>query len=737
MKFEIKETLAKLLATENLIVEHRKVSTAFFNVDKRVLTLPMWEKASTLVYDLLVGHEVGHALYTPNEDWKQGDYASVPSSFVNVVEDARIEKLMKRRYPGLCKTFYNGYQELNDDDFFMVEDQDMSSLAFIDRLNLYYKIGAYHMIEFSSEEQPFVDRTGNAETWEEVLQISKDIYDYLKSTQQEPTPQKAKQQNTNKDEEQNSTPFDVETSSSEQNPITSDSEGISEDADIDDPNYKNDLDDLGNNSDIEMPEGQSLETGGETSTNEFESSTDSAFQENQKDLIDSCSGETVYLSIPQNIDIDRIVVDCEKLQNYISDFYQSEKFTDPSVSSYDYNSSVLARNELSYRKYKKSAIKGVNYLVKEFEMKKSADAYSRSAVSKTGVLDCTKLHTYKFNEDLFKKVTILPEGKNHGLVFVLDWSGSMHNVINDTVKQLLNLLWFCKKVNIPFEVYAFTYEFLPSEDDFESDDKKTLKEIQDLKEDELYLHKSFRLLNILSHTRSNSDFENDCLNLWRLSSFTRFYGTEMIPLGLNLSGTPLNETIVALHKVLPKFIQNTGVDKVNTVFLTDGESNGIGRVVRMSQDYFPDRPFSKLNVGSNCQLRDFKKGRTYKSFYDHEWNTSVTKTLLSNLKDNFPSVNFISYRVVESRDVSHVHWYYTGNYSNSDKKKWSKERSAILNTTGYDAMYAIASTSLNQSDDFEVAEDATTAQIRAAFKKSLKSKAANKKILSSFATIVA
>ena len=264
MKFEIKETLAKLLATENLIVEHRKVSTAFFNVEKRVLTLPMWEKASPLVYDLLVGHEVGHALYTPNVDWKKGDYLLVPASFVNVVEDARIEKLMKRRYPGLCKTFYNGYQELNDDDFFMLEDEDMSSMSFIDRLNLYYKIGAYHMIEFSSEEQPFVKRTGNVETWEEVLELSKDIYDYLKSTQQEPVPQKVKQENidkNNKNEESNSTPFDVETSSSEQNPITNDSEGVSEDADIDDPNYKNDL------GDTEIPaEGNSSETGGETFT---------------------------------------------------------------------------------------------------------------------------------------------------------------------------------------------------------------------------------------------------------------------------------------------------------------------------------------------------------------------------------------------------------------------------------------------------------------------------------------
>ena len=157
----------------------------------------------------------------------------------------------------------------------------------------------------------------------------------------------------------------------------------------------------------------------------------------------------------------------------------------------------------------------------------------------------------------------------------------------------------------------------------------------------------------------------------------------------------------------------------------------------MSRDYYPEGTLGKISVGGSCQLRDVKKGRTYKPFYDPDWNTSVTNTLLTNLKDNFPAVNFISYRVVESRDVCHVHNYYTGNYSEINKKKWGKERSAILNTTGYDAMYAIASTSLNQSDDFEVAEDATTAQIRAAFKKSLKSKAANKKVLSSFATMVA
>jgi hypothetical protein len=113
-----------------------------------------------------------------------------------------------------------------------------------------------------------------------------------------------------------------------------------------------------------------------------------------------------------------------------------------------------------FAKFKKSSNKEVNYLVKEFECKKSADAYSRSFTSKTGTLDCTKLHTYKYNEDLFKKVNVIPNGKNHGLIFILDWSGSMSNCLTETIKQLYNLIWFCSKVNIPFDVYAFTNNYI-------------------------------------------------------------------------------------------------------------------------------------------------------------------------------------------------------------------------------------------------------------------------------------
>ena len=178
---EIKGNLAKLLATENLIVEHRKVPTASFDTLRRVLTLPIWDKASATVYDMLVGHEVGHALYTPDEDWRKSVRNNVPKDFVNVVEDARIEKLMKRKFPGLSRSFYQGYEELNNEDFFEIQEINLERLSFIDRINLHFKVGSFAMIPFANDaEDQFVTRVANAETFEDVLAICEDIVDYLK-----------------------------------------------------------------------------------------------------------------------------------------------------------------------------------------------------------------------------------------------------------------------------------------------------------------------------------------------------------------------------------------------------------------------------------------------------------------------------------------------------------------------------------------------------------------------------
>ncbi len=175
---EVKGTLAKLLATENLTIEHRKVSTAFFDVEKRVLCLPIWKTASNIVYDLLVGHEVGHALYTPNES-----FGAAPKAFLNVLEDARIEKMMKQTYPGLRKSFFEGYRELWDMDFFGVKGEDQSILPLIDRINLYYK--GNNTIPFSDEEMVWVERVAKTNTFQDVIDLANELYAYAQEKQEE------------------------------------------------------------------------------------------------------------------------------------------------------------------------------------------------------------------------------------------------------------------------------------------------------------------------------------------------------------------------------------------------------------------------------------------------------------------------------------------------------------------------------------------------------------------------
>ena len=182
VQHEIKSQLAKLLATEDLVVEHKQVETASFNVETRVLILPLREKASNSVYDMLVGHEVGHALFTPNDDWFLK--TDVPHGIVNVCEDARIEKLMKRRYMGLAKTFYYGYSELNDDDFFNLEEEDLDSFNLADRINLYFKIGNFLDLHFTERETEIRELVGQSETFDEVLAAAKVLHEYCKEEQE-------------------------------------------------------------------------------------------------------------------------------------------------------------------------------------------------------------------------------------------------------------------------------------------------------------------------------------------------------------------------------------------------------------------------------------------------------------------------------------------------------------------------------------------------------------------------
>jgi hypothetical protein len=476
---------------------------------------------------------------------------------------------------------------------------------------------------------------------------------------------------------------------------------------------------------------QPTNEGGEKNE-EPEVKTMESLEEALKELVGTNPYENVYLELPQ-LDLTKVIVPNQEIHSKCKESW------DDFLTRNDYKyENIFGEVDKQYFEFKRSAQKEVNYLVKEFECRKAADSYARASTARTGVLDCSKLHTYKYNEDIFRKVTTLADGKNHGLVFVLDWSGSMSNVMLDTAKQLFNLIWFCKKVAIPFEVYAFTTDYPLVK--YDVDGKANIRELAYKKKDGLVqVGEWFSMMNLLTSKVNSNTLEEQMKNIFRLAkSFSYnshcYYST---PLGMGLSGTPLNEALISLHQILPKFQKENKLQKVQCVVLTDGEGCLV-KYHREVQRRWEDNPFmGTAHIGSNAFLRDRKTGMTYSCDYEHQ---DFTEVLLHNLRDKFIDINFIGIRVLESRDAGAFIRRYCGYYGSEYDKvtnAWKKEKAFILKNSGYHSYFGLSANTLSQESEFAVAEDATKAQIKSAFVKSLKTKKMNKKILGEFVELVA
>jgi len=723
---EIKSQLAKLLATEDLVVEHKKVSTACFNVHTRVLTLPLWEKASNNIYTMLVLHEISHALFTPNEDWTEN--LKVPMQFVNICEDVRVEKLCKRKYPGSPKSFFNGYKELNDQDFFQIEDEDISTFNLADRANLYFKIGNFITLDFTPEEQEIIDLIGACETFADTLIAAEELYKYCKKE---------------KEQQQKVADFDShETQGNSQSPASESVETNNSSSEQDGSSDKS-LENDSSDSYGGTAQGEETQVKSSEDKNDPEIRTADSLEDNLKNLVNHEGYENIYVEVPQ-VNLNTIIgKNTEVHQDIDNSFAHQQKIHNDHAKDYGYTPTNLYENtDLEFKKFKSSAQKEVNYLVKEFECRKAADQYARASTARTGVLDTARLHTYKYNEDLFKKVSVIPDGKNHGLVFVLDWSGSMQHVMLDTCKQLFNLVWFCKKVSIPFEVYAFTNEWRRGEYDYETGKYLAADRTPHYQKKDglLVVDETFSMMNLLTSKVSGKEMEKQMLNIWRLAScFVSSYGCSFTyPGRLALSGTPLNEALISLHQILPKFQKENKLQKVQCIVLTDGEANQLIRHKEVNR-FNQKEPFIGHGYieSKTTFLRDRKLGTTYQFGYGY---SNFTDVLLRNLKDKFSSTNFIGIRVLEGRNVNRfIHLYHTVGDKQYDKiqNDWKKLKSFTITNSGYDAYFGMSATALAQDTEFEVAECATKSQIKSAFAKSLKTKKLNKKVLGEFISLVA
>src|SRR6056300_1731158 len=448
-----KSTLAKLLAKENITVQYGNYKTAWFDIKIRILGIPLWKDMGKDVADLFIGHEVGHALFTPYEGWHDSPekLEGCPRTYINVIEDARIERHIKEAYVGLVAPMARGYKKLFDDNFFGVdEDLDWDQVKLIDKINLKAKVGAHLEVPMNDEEMVYYNRSMKTETFDEVLDLVRDILAYTKENQEElmtPPPMGSQSETEGQEEEDDMSPTghdDMEsqdeqtkdTGNEQQDPIDETDEEGNDSAKGDPSKADADGDNQGNVEDQKPSE-------------EDVSETDEAFRRKEHTLLDI--NENGSQTLIGN-EFSKPVRDA-----IITPYAQLKKSRQAKLEQYDsQNDHTLAEHKEEFKQYLKTVKQNVNFAVKEFEMRKAAFRYTRAQTAKTGSVDVNRLWSYKTNDDIFARVTKLADAKNHGMMMLIDYSGSMSECMTNVMDQLLHLVVFCKAVNIPFDVYGFT-----------------------------------------------------------------------------------------------------------------------------------------------------------------------------------------------------------------------------------------------------------------------------------------
>ena len=739
-------TLAKLLAEEDIHVVHRNQSTAMFDVKNRELSLPIWKEMSKNIQDLMTLHEVGHALWTPLEQLEKAQKEKIEFSFVNVLEDVRIEKLVQKKYPGSVRVFNKGYKELIAQNFFETVGQDIAKYNLIDRINLHFK---HHIdVPFSEEEKVWVQKANQTKTPDEVLDLAKELYEYIAENEES-------QGENLQDVSPNMSDMTMEGAQSENGiPSGSGSEGEEESEGYGDSGNTSDSksEDEGStpsapaNSDDEGSEEKTEDViggseGGKDSDAPITASTDYAWDESSKKFLDKEAPELRTGFIPE-LDMKKIIVPSSTILDIFKNHYSDQIKSEGSI----YFDKTLEE----FNKTKNDSKKTIAYMVKEFEMKKSADQYARALTSKTGVLDMGALHTYKFNDDLFAKVTTLPGATNHGLVMFLDWSGSMSGNLKGTLNQLFNLVWFCKKVNIPFDVYAFSDAYYRNgnfsyrggcANDFKPGDLKI---------------DMFNLLHFFSSKMKNKD-EMDMMHYlymiaskWSYRNWSSEGYPYNLPKSLNLGGTPLNSAIIAALQVVPEFKKVNGVQKVHTIFLTDGASHKIGGVhkyqTREGETLESYEGIYGYGFGSSIYV-DQKFGNKVKSdSYIGDRDTQMS-ALLELLRKRVPDMSVTNFFVagtgrkgtVKPSEVEYVMGYSSYIQSLEIAKKIRKENVGIVpDAQGFDTVYILPGLGgVDMDSELDVEVGASKAQLKRAFSKMSVGKIVNRPLLNNFIKMVA
>jgi hypothetical protein len=672
--------------------------------------------------DLLVGHEVGHALDTPQayvESAKAG--GSAFSTFLNVVEDARVERRMKDRYPGLRKPMAIAYRQFTERDFFGIKGQDVNAMMLIDRINLHFKLGAIAGIKFNAEEMLYVNEVEKADSFDQVKDITERLYDFCKAEldqKRQEAKEEFEKRKENGEFDGEDYDYDTEDSFGDDNENYNDGDSNSSGSDNgEDDDYESEErfdNGYSNEPTFEQAMPNELKVYGD----EVKSVTDEMFQKALKGLAETKEINVGKITSQKKIDLKNYIIPFKELKFFDESFYDTEELE----VHERYDATLLTKFESKNKN-------AIAYLVKEFEMKKKAAELRRVTVSDTGTLDTNKLHTYKFNDDIFRKIGSVAQGKNHGIVMFLDWSGSMMDNMTGTIEQLITMVTFCRKVNIPFDVYSFSTEY-----------KKKLIDmpegsIVDTEPNQLDID-YFSLLNILSSSMKNQTyrkFANDLLNVAEAYkpylNYRRNNKADYINLGMGLGGTPLNATIQVASNVVNDFRKRTRSEIVNVIFLTDGEDSST--LWTTSGDHRGTR-IGPSDYRTVSYIEDKDSAKTYRVS-----DKGVTPTLLQILKDR-TGCNLIGFYILpkSKRYFQNAMTRFNMIMTDEAYKQFRNEKFFSVNGYGYNEYFLIPGGEDLSTEDDSLADilgefkDVSARKLKGAFLKMNQNRLTNRVLLS-------
>ena len=774
---EQKSLLTKLMASENLTVEHQKINTAKFDPKNRILYLPIWQNMEGFMYDHLGGHEVGHALYTPADGWHDAAIDKTKGrnykSFLNVVEDARIEKKVTRKFPGLKTSFRKGYQELIDRDFFGIQYKNVNNLPFIDRLNLYTKsqYTADH-IKFTLEERVYVAKVQNLETWEDVLALTGEIYDYSKSEQSEMQTQKM-MRDFGESEDDQEYEYDYDSSEEEENEDgdyenntdgqNSDNDGVKEETEETKGSSNTEDGEVGDEEDYDSSkEINRYKQSQESSGQDFdpECNTDDSYRKNENSLLDAKCKPYLYVDIP-TVNVKETFTPAKRVQQLLSNYFIEH------INGGSFDNAYVQK---LVNDFKNKNDRYIGLLAKEFEMRKAAKAFSKSKLSDTGDIDINKLCNYKFDDNIFRKVMMIPKGKSHGLILLLDCSGSMQENMAGSIEQILVLTMFCRKVNIPFRVFGFTdctetYNIDRGIDEFE---KRQIEKFSFSKKIGELSFSNVQLREYLNSKMSNNEFTKSLRNMILLKesySTGRSYNRIGRPQSENLSNTPLIQAIVAVGSIIENFKTSNNIDLASLIIVHDGDSDNASNhnievEHRNNQGDIEKRIWSySFDIrSSNVIIRDRKNKFEYalcpnkNKIYAYYTNEQLTLAILEWIRV-VKKVKIFGFFILGSRrsyarNAIRNRYYFEDGKSLDEMrrnscgfdiekdvlKKFREDKFLISNTQGYNSFYLISGGSDLQTEEegLELDGKVTSSKLKSAFMKMTKKKQVNRVLVSKF-----